>query len=425
MTLRYGLIGGGFITEFQLRALEQVRGIEVHGLYSRTPPERLARQVRERGLGEGHIYSSVAELCEAVDVVALFGPNFTRIECMEEVTATVERGTTLRGLICEKPLGRNLIEARRMLELADRVGAPTAYFENQLHMKSLKAARSQLAPVVQAAGPLALVRSSEEHAGPHAGWFWDPTLQGGGVLSDMGCHCIAVGWGMLHPGPDPESPLTGEGPGGRWLEPVSVQAEVGLLKWGRKRYREQLRERFAIDYARTPAEDFASGTIVYRNPRTGQRIQAQFSVSWMYDKQGLRLLMEALGPGYAAEINSLRSPLEVFVSDAAAAHAADVERALEKSTASRGLLAVQPNEIDLYGYPDEHVDAIRAFENGRSALLDWAYGYDIVKLVMAAYASAEQGRRLDLLDPATLSFLDTYVPKIQQGQGLDQLELSD
>jgi predicted dehydrogenase len=415
MALRYGLIGGGFITGFHLRALEEVRGIEVQGLYSRTPPHALAQTVRERGLGEGRVFESVAELTKAVDVVALFGPNFARVETLEEVAHAVRGGARLRGLICEKPLARNLPEADRMLELAAEIGAPTAYFENQVHMKALRAAREQLAPAVSAAGAPALVRSSEEHSGPHAAWFWDPMLQGGGVLADMGCHCIAVGWSALHP----------VDRGVRWLEPVSVRAEVALLKWGRKRYRDELRERFGVDYARTPAEDFASASITYRNPESGGLVKAQLNVSWMYDKQGLRLLMEGLGPGYAFELNTLRSPLEVFVSDTASAGAADAETALEKSTASRGLLAVQPNEADLYGYTDEHLDARDAFLAGRSALLDWEYGREIVRLTMAAYASAERGAEVDLTDPETSASLERYIPKIQRGEGADLLRISD
>jgi predicted dehydrogenase len=415
MALRYGVIGGGFIAGFHLRALEQVRGIDVHGLYSRTPPHRLAQSVRERGLGEGRVFGSVAELAKAVDVVAFFGPNFTRVEALEEVAHAAASGAHLRGLICEKPLARNLPEAERMLELARSIAAPTAYFENQVHMKALRAARMQLAPAVAVGGAPALVRSSEEHSGPHAAWFWDPTRQGGGVLADMGCHCLAVGWSALHP----------VDRGVRWLEPVSVRAEVALLKWGRKRYREQLRERFGVDYARTPAEDFATASITYRNPETGAHSQAQLNVSWMYDKQGLRLLMEGLGPGYAFELDTLRSPLEVFVSDAAAAEAADPEAALEKSTATRGLLAVQPNEADLYGYTDEHIDARDAFLAGRSALLDWEYGLEIVRLTMAAYASAERRAEVDLTDAASRAWLATYIPKIQRGDGADLLRISD
>ena len=132
--------------------------------------------------------------------------------------------------------------------------------------------------------------------------------------------------------------------------------------------------------------------MTYRNPETGARTKAQFTVSWMYDKQGLRLLVDGIGPGYALEANSLRSPLEIFIGDAAAASVGDAELALEKATASQGLLAVQPNEPDLYGYTDENVEALAAFRAGRDGLLDFDYGLEIVRLTMAAYLSAEEGR---------------------------------
>jgi predicted dehydrogenase len=227
----------------------------------------------------------------------------------------------------------------------------------------------------------------------------------------MGCHSIAVGWYLLTPNGAPP----------RHLVPESVSADVGLLKWGQPRWRAELLERHGVDYAQTPAEDFATGMVTYRNPDTDARVKAQFTVSWMYDKQGLRLLTDGLGPGYALEANSLRSPLEVFIGDAAAASVNDAERALEKATASQGLLAIQPNEPDLYGYTDENVDALAAFRDGRSALLDFDYGLEIVRLTMAAYLSAERGRVIDLTDAHTRAELDDYVPAIQQGRGHAQL----
>ena len=406
-TLRYGIVGAGFVSQFHLRALEGVRGVEVDGLTSRTAPHALAESVRARGLGAGQVYDSVRDMAHHVDVVAIFNPNFCRVSVMEEIAQAVGDGAQLRGVICEKPLARNLAEAHRVVELARQIGSPTAYFENQIHMKMLQNAREQLAPVTAAMGPLALARAGEEHAGPHNGWFWDPVLQGGGVLSDMGCHSLAVGWYLLTP---PERPVT-------FLEPQTVVADVGLLKWGQPRWRRELRERHGVDYAATPAEDFATGLVTYRNPETDARTKAQFTVSWMYDKQGLRLLVDGLGPGYALEANSLRSPLEIFIGDAAAASVGDAELALEKATASQGLLAVQPNEPDLYGYTDENVEALAAFREGRDGLLDFDYGLEIVRLTMAAYRSAEAGRVVDLTDAATRSALDDYVPLIQQGRG--------
>ncbi|HTK16011.1 MAG TPA: Gfo/Idh/MocA family oxidoreductase [Acidimicrobiia bacterium] len=406
-TLRYGIVGSGFVAQFHLRALESVRGVEVAGITSRTPPHDLAASARARGLGEARVFESVHEMAANVDVVAVFNANSCRVAVMEEIASAVAAGARLRGLICEKPLARNLPEARRVMQLVKEIGAPTAYFENQIHMKMLQQARAQLAESAAAMGPLTLVRAAEEHGGPHSGWFWDPTLQGGGVLSDMGCHSIAVGRYLLTP----------SGRSLSYLEPQSVAAHVSLLKWGQPRWREELRERHGVDYATTPAEDFATGLVTYRNPDSGQHTLAQFTVSWMYDKQGLRLLVDGIGPGYALEANSLRSPLEVFIGDAAASSVADAELALEKATASQGLLAIQPNEPDLYGYTDENVDALAAFREGRNALLDFDDGIEVVRLTMAAYLSAEQRRTVDLTDPETVARLDDYVPLIQQGRG--------
>jgi predicted dehydrogenase len=410
-SLRYGIVGAGFVTGFHLRALESVRGVEVAGITSRTRPDAVAATVRERGLGECRVYGSVREMARDVDIVAIFNPNAARVATMEELALAVADGARLHGIVCEKPLARNLAEADRVVDLAHEIGAPTAYFENQVHMKMVRQARAQLEPVAAAMGPLTLARAAEEHGGPHNDWFWDPVQQGGGVLSDMGCHSIAVGWYLLTP--------TGRDP--RYLAPESVVADVGLLKWGRPRWRDELAERHGVDYAATPAEDFATGVVTFRDPETGARSKAQFTVSWMYDKQGLRLLVDGLGPGYALEANTLRSPLEVFVGDVAAASVGDAELALEKATASQGLLAVQPNEPDLYGYTDEQADALSAFRDGHDALLDFEYGREIVRLTMAAYLSAEERRVVDLTDADTRARLDVYVPLIQQGRGAEVL----
>ncbi|HOA50822.1 MAG: Gfo/Idh/MocA family oxidoreductase [Thermogutta sp.] len=412
-TIRYGIVGGGFYAKFQLRALEQVRGIEVAGLVSRRPPEALSQFVQAKRLGEGRIFPSVREMAHHVDVVAIYAPNFARVPIVEEIGKALDEGAKLRAVICDKPLARNLREARQMIERLRPFGVPLIYFENQLHMKAVQQARAQLEPVVKTMGPLTLVRASEEHAGPHSAWFWDPVQQGGGVMTDMGCHSVAVAWYLLTP---PGKPLG-------FLRPIAVQADLSLLKWGRPQYREALRQRFGVDYSKTPADDFATGLITFLNPETNCISKAQFTVSWMYDKQGLRVMIDGIGPGYAFEFNTLRSPLEVFVGDVAAAAVADAEAALEKQQATRGLVTVQPNEPDLYGYVDENIDALESLLTGRPALMDWDFGREIVKLTMAAYLSAERRATVDLTDPQTLAYLEDYVPLIQQGRGREVLHI--
>ena len=413
--MKIGFVGAGFIAYFQARAIQQIRSLDITGIVSRTRESAtaFAEDVRKNGLGDCVVYDSTEEMAHHVDAVAIFSPNFTRVAIMEEIAAAVKAGATLKGVICEKPLARNVAEARRLVDLAEEANLRTAYFENQIFMKPIKTQLAQLAPQQKTMGPLVLTRSAEEHGGPHEPWFWDPTQQGGGVLSDMGCHSIAVGWYALTPIGKPPT----------FLEPVSITADCALLKWGQPFWREKLLRERGVDYSKTPAEDFATGMVTFRNPETGQLVKAQFTDSWMFEKQGLRLFMDGMGPGYAFEVNTLRSTLEIFIGDAAAEAIADAETALEKATASRGLLAVQYNEPDLYGYTDETEDAMRAFLAGEDAFLDWNYGLEIMKLVMAAYMSHERGQTIDLTDPAIQEDLETYIPLIQQGRGTEVLHV--
>lgn len=410
-TLKLGFIGAGFIARFQALAMKQVRHCELSAIFNHTGAEELAAYAREHQLGDPQIFDTVAEMCHNCDAVALFSPNYTRISIMEEIAEAVRSGASLKGVICEKPLGRTVEEAERMVQLADDAGLLTSYFENQLHMNSINNALHQLRPQQEVMGNFSLARSTEEHSGPHNGWFWDPTRQGGGVLSDMGCHSIAIGRHILTPAGKPPT----------FLEPVSMQCDTALLKWGQPKYRQILLDKYGVDYTKTPAEDFATGIVTFRNPETGQHVKAQFTDSWMYDKQGLRLWMDALGPGYAMEVNTLISPLEIFVGDEAAESVADAETALEKSTASRGLLAVHPNEADLYGYTTEIQDAVNCFLAGKNAMLDFRYGAEITWLVQAAYMAAERKVTLDLTDSAVREELKSYQSLISQGRGTEVL----
>jgi len=404
--LKIGMIGAGFVARFHERALRSVRNAEFAGVYALQGADALAQLARQDQLGDTKAYGSIAELVRAVDVICVFAPNFARVEMMRQIAAAVEGGTKLKGIIVEKPLARNLGEATTLVRIARAMNVPTAYFENQIHMPAVVQARVQLAQVEKAMGPAHLARSAEEHGGPHEPWFWDPTTQGGGVCCDMGCHSIACGMYMVTPAGKPMN----------YLKPLRVNATMALLKWGKEPWISQLKQR-GVDYAAAPAEDYSSVAIEFEDPQTKQHSIVQATNSWMYDAPGLRLLMETFGPGYSYTVNSLESPAGIFISDAAAAAVLDSELALEKSQASRGALILQPDEIALYGYIAEWLDALQAFEQGRDALLNLEYGQFITMLIMAAYLSHEKRQVIDLTHPRVLAELETYVPLIQQGKG--------
>lgn len=409
---RIGIVGGGFNAWFHCRALANVRGVEVSGIHTASGhvAENVLKVIATANLtnGRGLVrYASVGDLVREVDIVLLAMPNFARVAVVREIAEAVETGAKLTGVICEKPLGRNLTEATELVDLATEVGLNTAYFENQIHMPSIRLARQQLASVEAAMGPVHLARSAEEHGGPHEPWFWDPTKQGGGVWCDMGCHSAAVGLELVTP--------SGQAPD--FMEPVSVTATMALLKWGLPKWKQMLYER-GVDYDLTPAEDYANVTIRFRNPLTGQVVLVQATDAWCYDAPGLRLLMEAFGPGYSHTVDTLKAPTGLFIGDAAATAVADAEIALEKSQASRGALLLQHDEPVLYGYVAEWQDAIGCFAAGRDAYLNWAYGRKITALVIAGYRAHEEGNTitLDGWDDLFIA-VDDYVPLIQQGHG--------
>jgi predicted dehydrogenase len=391
--------------------MQSVRGFELAGVTAPVGAEALAAKAVELGVGHPKVYGGVGDLARNVDVIFNLAPNFAKLDVTAQILAAVNQGNTaLKGVIVEKPLARNVAEARRMVDLAKQIGVPTSYFENQLHMPSVAQSRQQLAQVESAMGPVHLTRSAEEHGGPHEPWFWDPTRQGGGVWCDMGCHSAAVGMYMLTPSGKPPD----------YLIPMEVTATMGLLKWGKKPWIDRLRER-GVDYSKTPAEDYALVTIRFRDPETGMISIAQATDSWMYDAPGLRLFMEALGPGYSYTVNSLQSPVGLFISDAAAEAVSNAELALEKAQATRGALILQPNEPDLYGYVAEQANACAAFNQGRDAMLNWEYGALVTRLVTAGYMAAERGKTIKLEDPAVQAELETYIPLIQQGRGAEVL----
>lgn len=406
-----GFLGAGFNAGFHTRALQSVRGAHVGGYLSANGlnAAKLAQSATKQGLGhdgEAKVFTSIADLCKVCNVIAICAPNYLRVQMMEQIhAAAVAAPGSIIGVICEKPLASNVGDSRKLVQMAESAGLLTAYLENQIHMPTVISCRTQLAGVADKMGPVHLTRSAEEHGGPHEPWFWDPTKQGGGVWSDMGCHSIAVGRHML-------TPL---GKAANFLQPVSISASMHLLKWGSGDWLAKLRER-GVDYSKTPAEDYATATITFKNPQTDQRVMAQATDSWMYDAQGLRLLMEAMGPGYSFTVNSLSSPSGIFISDAAAASLVDGELALEKSQAQRGSLVVVPDEPALYGYVEEWRDALSSFAAGKDALLNFAYGLETSRILAAGYMSGELGRVVEIGEVK-----DDYIPIIAQGRGLEVL----
>jgi predicted dehydrogenase len=405
--LGIGFIGSGFNARFHMQAFRGVRDADILGVWSpnRKNAASAAEYARALDVGAAKPYASIAEMVadSAIDAIWLTGPNHARIENVEEIVDAIDRGDgTLVGIACEKPLARNVAEARRVYDLVTKAGIKHGYLENQVFAPQVEIGRRLLwARGAATTGRPYLARAAEEHSGPHMPWFWRGELQGGGVLNDMMCHSALV---VRHLLTKPGAPLA-------TVKPVRIAAHIASLKWSQPRYVKSLRKRMGkdVDYAVAPSEDFASLNIEFETD-DGHTVIGEASTSWSFVGAGLRLSAELLGPEYSMSWNTLDSGLKLFFSREVQGKAG--EDLVEKQNAEMGLMPVVANEAAAYGYENEDRHFVRVFLGKEEPLLTFDDGLEVVKVLMAAYQSAEQGK--------TLAFpprgLDRFVPKVALGE---------
>jgi len=365
--LGIGIVGGGFVGKFHIRSFVGVRDADILGVTS----------------------GSTASAANAVQLARDLGGK-----------------GTLVGVACEKPLGRNFAEARRMLELAQKVGLLDGYLENQLFSPGVVRGKEILWTRGAAlTGPPYLARSAEEHSGPHMPWFWEGSLQGGGVLNDMMCHSVD------HSVEVARFLLTAPGAPRNTLMPVKVSAHTSCLKWQQPHYADILAANSggATDYRSRPAEDFARALVEFRDGEGNPRI-VEATTSWCFVGAGLRLSMELLGPEYSLSVSTLDAGPKVFFSREVKGSAG--EDMVEKQNAETGLMPIVSDEESEYGYVGENRHMVRAFLSGTRPAENFSDGVSVAALLMAAYMSAEQEATVAFPPPA----LESFVPAVARGE---------
>lgn len=404
--LRIGMIGAGFNARFHIQSLVSVRDVELGGVMSRTQEsaKSLADYARELNVGDATVHADAESLTADpnIDAVWINCPNDARIATMEAIVrGNARRVTPLKGIACEKPLARNLAEAKRMVDLAEEADVPTGYLENMVFVPAVDRGKEILWRRGAAnAGRPYLARAAEEHSGPHSPWFWMGTKTGGGALTDMMCHGLeAARWLLTEPGKPRRS-----------LTPLKVTARIDCLKWTRPEYAERLKRTMGdeVDYTKSPSEDYASATVVYED-ENGTRAITESTTSWSYVGAGLRHSIEMLGPEYSMMLNTIDTGLTVFFSREITG--SEGEDLVEKQNAEQGLMPVVPDECAHYGYVGENRHFVQAFANATEPVLTFHDGYEVSRLLAACYMSAERGETIDLLT----TDLSEFEPAVSRG----------
>ena len=403
--LGVGFVGSGFIARFHMLGWRGVRDADVLGVWSPNAKNAAAaaRYANELDVGAAKVYTSISDMVAdpAIDAIWLTGPNQARIENVQEIVDALERGRgTLKGIACEKPLARNVAEAKEILRMVKKAGIMHGYLEDQAFVPQVERGRALLwARGAATTGRPYLARAAEEHSGPHTPWFWQGALQGGGVLNDMMCHSALVVRQLLT---KPGQSLT-------TVTPKRITAHIASLKWTRPEYARKLaKAQRGVDYTKAASEDFASMHVEFET-NDGYTVIGEATTSWSFVGAGLRLSAELLGPEYSMEWNSLDAGLKLFFSREVKGRAG--EDLVEKQNAEVGQMPVVADEAVAYGYEAEDRHFVRCFLGKEEPLLTFDDGLDVVKMLMTAYKSAEEGRTLDFPPRG----LDKFVPAVARG----------
>ena len=339
VTVRIGLIGSGFVSNFYMLGLQNVADYEVRVVAS-TNAAHAQRFADTWKITQATDDVEATILREDLDLIVLGVPNYVHREL---AVACARAG---KNVVCTKPLARNRFEAKEMLEAVKAAGVLHGYAETEVFSPAVMKAH-EFIENGHLGKPLT-VRSREAHAGPHEPWFWKKELSGGGALLDMGCHTIEAARYFI--GKD---------------NPV-----VEVVAWGDRLFH----------HDRTEAEDNASLLLRFDG---GQSAVAE--LSWTA-RGGLDLRNEVYGTEGTIFTDVTReTPIKVFSMRGAG-------YVVEKGDTDTGWLFPPIDEAWTYGYREEmrhFVECVAANQMPRENFED---GYVVSCIVDAAYKSIETKR---------------------------------
>lgn len=333
---KVAMLGAGFIGDFYTFSIHGQRNRDkVHVIYSRDEARGKAF-AKKHGIPKWTTSMKEAVNDPEVDVVMIGLPNNLHLEAVALAAAAK------KAVFCTKPLGRNASEAKKMLDLVEKAGVTHGYMEDLVYTpKTLKALKSVDTGAV---GDVIWARSRETHPGPHSDWFWTKNISGGGVLLDMGCHCIEISRNYI----------------GKDIKPVEVMCWADTL------------------VKPIESEDNALGWVKYENGAIGQ-----FEVSWSF-RGGMDLRDEVMGTEGTIWVNNfLRTGFEMFTAGGKKGYVA------EKAETETGWLFPVGDEVVELGYTDMLTDMFNAYDKKSQPRETFYDGYIVNEIMDACYRSAK------------------------------------
>ncbi len=341
--IKVALLGAGFISDIHMESYHRfVPEAEVVAVYTRSAD-------KAKAFADKHNIPAWFDDLDTLiknsgcDVVDICLPNFLHYE------ATLKAAAAGKHIIIEKPLAVTLEEADEMIDACNKAHVKLMYAEELCFAPKYERVRQMVQQ--GAVGEVYMLKQAEKHSGPHSDWFYDVNLSGGGVLMDMGCH--AIEWFRW---------MTGNAP----IKSVYATMSTVLHK------------------ERTKGEDNSVMIIEFENGVTAVAENSWAKHGGMDDKS------EVYGTGGVVYA-------DLFMGNAAVSYSQKgYDYAMEKADTTIGWSFTVFEEVFNQGYPHELRHFIDCILNDKQPLVTGEDGRAVLEVIYAAYASAAEGKKIEL-----------------------------
>ncbi len=170
--IRWLVIGAGQAGRCHIAAIQRTENSELAGVVDPAPPSGL----------DVPIFTDVSSALAQTDATAavVASPNDTQVGIA---------GQCLRAgipVLCEKPVGRTVDDAKEIQALSERYAIPVGIVLNQRQQRHNRWIKTQ----IQSGSLTPSFISYKGNIAPLAGWHVDPKRTGGGVLRTIGLHYL-------------------------------------------------------------------------------------------------------------------------------------------------------------------------------------------------------------------------------------------
>jgi predicted dehydrogenase len=340
--VRIGIIGSQFISSIHARGLARCGRAEIIAVASATATNasKFAAQ-----FNIPHHTTDYRQLCQMdeIDLLIIGAPN--DLHCQ----MTIDAAAAGKHVVVEKPLCLNLAEADKMIAACQSANVKLMYAEELCFAPKYVRLKQLLDSGTL--GTPTLIKQSEKHDGPHAAHFWDVNRSGGGVSMDMGCHAIQFF---------------------RWM-------------MGRQRVKSVYAQMSTLVHAdKTRGDDNSVIILEFENGTVAVAEESWSKLGGMDDRAEVH---GSAGVAYADLLHG--NSIETYSTRG-------VDYAVEKAGLTKGWSFTMYEEEWNYGFPQELAHFADCVADDRQPSVTGEDGKAVLEIIMAAYASAGSGQKIEL-----------------------------